>query len=290
MLRVLHLFMLILIAPFSNSAEQSSPAVYTDMPVPGHSDMPGSEIGRFEVYEGGALWGLINGAADLYYEYGFERMALQEIIWHEEEFRLELYRMTSLEGAFGIFSVSVHGCLSGGPVTTGDCLNRYQYQLYSGKYYLSLINYSGSEKARELSVEIGNIVLSAVGKDYIELPGLFRQEFFKDKTDHIRLINGRIGLNNAIPDAEPFFAELDDYRVWSLIFGEDDHRSEIIIAEMHNSVMGEVLNNLAVDLENAGYFLKQVPAGIIAVRDRQDTRQGINLLNRITDGSDNYTN
>jgi hypothetical protein len=289
-MRVLRLFMFLLISTWLYSAEQPSQTVCTDLPVPGHSDMPGSEIGRFEIYEGAALWGLINGAADLYYEYGFERMALQEILWHEEEFRLELYRMTSLEGAFGIFSLSVHGCLSGGPVTTGNCLSRYQYQLYSGRYYLSLINYSGSEKARELSVKIGNIILLAAGRDYIELPGIFRQELFKDKTDHIRLINGRIGLNNSIPDAEPYFAELDDYRVWSLIFGEDEHRSEIIFAEMDNSDMVDELNNLAVDLENAGYIVKQVPPGIIAVRDRQDTRQGINLLNRIIEGSDNYTN
>ncbi len=117
-----------------------------EMPVPSQADLPGAEISREELFIGGALWGLINGAADLYYEYGFDRMVLQEISWQGEEFRLELYRMTTPLSALGIFSVSVHGCIKGGPATTGDCLNRYQYQLYSSNYYLSLINYSGSEK------------------------------------------------------------------------------------------------------------------------------------------------
>ena len=288
--RVLYLVMLLLICQLYSAAGDVCPPDVTGMPVPSFMDMPGSSIDRSEVYEGGALWGLINGAADLYYEYGFDRMALQEISWHGEVFRLELYRMTSLPGAFGIFSVSVHGCINGGPATTADCQNNYQYQLYSGRYYLSLINGSGSDKARELSVEIGKVVLSAIGKDYIELPGLFRQEMFAGKTDQIRLIKGMIGLQNAIPHSAPFFMGIDGFVVWLLMYGENDHRAEILLAETGSSDTGEELVNLTADLENAGYILNTGPKRIIAVRDRQGVRQSSELMNIMISGLNENAN
>lgn len=202
-----------------------------DMPVPAGKDLPGAEITRDEVYAGSALWGLINGGADLYHEYGFDRMALQEISWHGEQFRLELYRMNGAQSAFGIYSVSRHGCEESGVVVAGDCLNKYQYQFYSGNYYLSLINYSGSTEASELSAEIGSIIASrAEGVRYI-LPAFFQHELFMNHIDDIKVIKGILGLQNALPSLAPVFQELDNYQVFFLEIALNDEKADIMLIE-----------------------------------------------------------
>jgi hypothetical protein len=59
-----------------------------------------------EVYEGEALFDLINGGADLYYEYGFERVISYRFI-HENGSRIqaEMYEMNSDSSAYGLFSL-----------------------------------------------------------------------------------------------------------------------------------------------------------------------------------------
>ena len=248
------------------------------MPVPTRDDLPGSEINRDEVFTGGALWGLINGGADLYYEYGFDRMALQEIKWQGEEFRLELYRMKSPGAAFGVFSVSVHGCEVGGPVSTGDCLNRFQHQLYSDNYYLSLINYSGSDKARELSVDIGAIIASATGEIRVDLPGLFRQDLFKEVIDEVRVIRGMLGLQNALPHAASFYEGLDDYIVWYLKLEEMEGPAEIMLTETIDSWDNKTLDTFKLRLKEAGFTPESNGNRILAVRSAMGREHDNELL------------
>jgi hypothetical protein len=255
------------------------------MPVPTRDDLPGSEITRDEVFAGGALWGLINGGADLYYEYGFDRMALQEIKWQGEEFRLELYRMKSHGAAFGVFSVSVHGCEVGGPVSTGDCLNRFQYQLYSDNYYLSLINYSGSEKARELSVDIGAIIASATGETRVDLPGLFRQDLFKEVIDEIKVIRGILGLQNALPHLVSLYEGLDDYAVWYLKLEKMEGPAEIMLTETIDLWDDKTLDKFKLRLKEAGFTPDSNGNRILAVRSAKGREQNNDLLRLVLAGS-----
>lgn len=237
-----------------------------DLPVPGQSDLPGSEITRSEVYVGGALWGLINGGADIYYEYGFDRMAIQEISWEGEEFRLELYRMDRPQSAFGIYSISRHGCEEGGVVVAGDCLNRYQYQFYSGNYYLSLINYSGSPRARELSLEIGRIVASRTGGGQFVLPQFFQQEWFIGFIDEIKVINGMLGLQNTLPSLAPVFEGLDDYAVYYLEMKADDEKAEIILVRTCPAWDDEITGAIATRLGEGGVAAGSGKNQILVIR------------------------
>ncbi len=255
-----------------------------DMPVPTREDMPGSDIVREEVFVGGALWGLINGGADLYYEYGFDRMALQEIEWQGEEFRLELYRMKSPGAAFGVFSVSVHGCEVGGPASTGDCLNRFQYQLYSGNYYLSLINYSGSDKARELSVDIGSIVASASGDIRVDLPGLFRQDMFKEIIDEIKMIRGILGLQNALPHLASLYEGLEDYTVWYIELEDTEGKTEILLTETGDYFDINASDRFELRLGKAGFTAGRKNNRILAVRSAAGREQDNEILRLIPAG------
>jgi hypothetical protein len=219
-----------------------------EMPVPTREDLPGADFLRDEIYVGGALWGLINGGADLYYEYGFDRMALQEISLGEEQFRLELYRMNGPQSAFGIYSVSRHGCEKTGVTVAGDCLNKYQYQFYCGNYYLSLINYSGSPEAQDIAVRIGGIIAARTEGGRYMLPELFQHEIFMDHIDRLKVIKGIIGMQNALPSVAPLFQDLDNYQVFYLEMENNDDLADILMIqtgyEWDDSVKAGILSTL----------------------------------------------
>ncbi len=257
------------------------PLLGDEMPVPQQDDLPGSKISRQEVFTGGALWGLINGGADLYFEYGFDRMILQEISWQGEEFRLELYRMTSPLSAFGIFSVSVHGCIEGGPSSTGDCLNRYQHQLYSGNYYLSLINYSGTTKARELAVEISDIIFSLIGEERISLPGIFNHEVFRGSVDQVKIVMGMLGLQNILPGEASLFEGIDDYLIWYLVHDTGEQKNDIMIVERKERWQGEFPGIAGERLQKAGYSIKGYEQGLLAVRAANGSEKSEDLIDLI---------
>ena len=51
----------------------------SDIPRVTLSDIPGGVILRSEQFDGNSLWGYIDGGADIYLEYGFEKVRVEEI-------------------------------------------------------------------------------------------------------------------------------------------------------------------------------------------------------------------
>ncbi len=41
-------------------------------------ELPGFMLNRNECFDGGSLWGYMNGGADIYLEYGFEKLRVEE--------------------------------------------------------------------------------------------------------------------------------------------------------------------------------------------------------------------
>lgn len=76
----------------------TSPAqINNDFPKLVESDFPGSRITREQIFDGGGLWGYINGGADLFLEYGFDKLFLQEIEIDTYRFKIEFYKMNTIE-------------------------------------------------------------------------------------------------------------------------------------------------------------------------------------------------
>ncbi len=100
----------------------------TDMPVLIPGEIPGLEIRRVESFAGKALYGHIDGGADLYYEYGFERLSVQELRLNHESYFAEVYRMNDSGGAFGIFSVSHGECAPADSLPPSSCVSPYVIQ------------------------------------------------------------------------------------------------------------------------------------------------------------------
>ncbi len=181
----------------------------TEPPSIREGDFEQLKITRQEAFNSSELWGLINGGADLYFEYGFDKLLLQEISIGAEQFRIEIYHMIDEPAAFGIYSVSVHRCIEMGRLHVNDCINAYQVQMAIGNIYASIINYTGSESARETSVEIAGKLIRGVRFDGQNIKYFSRSESGKEVIT--RIYRGILGIQNGNSNWLELFRGLEGF-------------------------------------------------------------------------------
>lgn len=97
---------------------------------------PGWSLGEKLVFEKGNLYDFIDGGADLYLEFGFERILVQRYGKGDAELTLEAYEMTDADAALGIYLMK---CGAETPVAdiparnTGEAA---QLTILKGRYFL----------------------------------------------------------------------------------------------------------------------------------------------------------
>lgn len=169
------------------------------MPGVSLKDIPSGEIKRDVYFDGKSLWGYIDGGADVYLEYGFSRLHLQEINYRKEHIKLEIYQMKNPEAAFGIFSVSRFKCLKEDSISRFHCLSSYQVQAARDRYYISAINDNGTPEEKALCKELVQVILNKIAQDSIKIPQLFLNELFQPYIGELKSFNGKLGVQNGFP-------------------------------------------------------------------------------------------
>jgi hypothetical protein len=93
-------------------------------------------------YAGDELFDYINGGAEIYYEYGFSRVIVQDYKTPDEHtLSLEIYEMEDPESAFGIYSFKRSP--GGENIEVGDQgrLEDYYLNFWKGKYHVTLTGF-----------------------------------------------------------------------------------------------------------------------------------------------------
>ncbi len=89
--------------------------------------------------KGDELFSLINGAAEVYFEYGFVRSLLQYYVNDQEQsLQIEVYEMTDAAAAYGIFSF--HAGNEGKPIAIGNdgIVGEYYLSFWQGAFFVML--------------------------------------------------------------------------------------------------------------------------------------------------------
>lgn len=184
-----------------------------DFPAPGEAEVPGLKILQQKYFDGNALWGHINGGADLYLEYGFDKLLFQEIELNNTKLRVEYYRMNDAAAAFGIFSVSQFKCDIKDSMTKYICITPYQVQTALGRFYISIANTKGSEEAENLSLLLFKIILENTNEKLFDLPEPFNRRSFANYSSGTKLFRGILGIQNALPRWIDLFESFSDYQI-----------------------------------------------------------------------------
>ena len=141
--------------------------------VPGNDDLlsllPGDGVpegwarsDEARVFPGDALFSHINGGAELYLSYGFDRLALQDYASEALEVRVEIYAMNDANGASGIFGENSKGIEVAEDYGVGCTLDDYQIVFHRGRYYVSITCYEPGEKVNAAMAALAGAVDQAI--------------------------------------------------------------------------------------------------------------------------------
>jgi len=188
--------------------------VDNNFPAITENEIPGGTITRASYYGGDALWGLIDGGADIYLEYGFDKLLLQEIEWRGIKFRVEYYRMNDAKAAFGIFSVSRYKCSVNDTLTNFICITPYQVQAAVGKFYISVANDKGDNEAMDATTGLFEKILAKINEPVFEIPLLFESRGLSLYKSRMKFIKGALGIQNGFPNWSEMFEQFTKYEIY----------------------------------------------------------------------------
>lgn len=177
-------------------------------------EIPGYKLDRNESFNGGSLWGYMNGGADIYLEYGFENLRVEEFSFEGETIKLELFKMEDPIAAFGIYSIKTFRCEHSKVISSIDCLNRFQFQLVYGNYYIQLINDSGTEKAKESMISIAETLLNKIDPEELKLPLSYLTDSLNFPLSDITMVKGMLGVQDKAMWIADYLEDIDNYQIY----------------------------------------------------------------------------
>lgn len=179
-------------------------------------DAPGIIIHRTSLYDGSSLWGLIDGGADIYLEYGFNSLMFQEVELNDVTLRVELYKMDSGNSAYGIFSVSRFKCSQEDTITKHICISQYQVQAAIGKFYISVSKSRNDAESNAVMLKLFTIILHKIKESPFALPSLFSNKALAEYKNRVKLIKGNLGMQNGFPEWTDLFDGFSKYDLYIL--------------------------------------------------------------------------
>jgi len=212
------------------------------------SDLKNGEIIRNETFNGNSLWGYINGGADIYLEYGFKGLRVQEFTLDDQVIKAEIYLMSDQESAFGIYSIKTFNCIFNDTLFCPDCQNNYQYQSAKGPIYISITNENGSDRANAACLETGKKILEKIKGSEFKLPVFQNCNKNHFRLNDCKLIKGRLGLQNGISKWIGLFEDFDDYKIYYFRYKNQNFNiscAEIIFREQNDKDQF-LLNNFQI--------------------------------------------
>ena len=162
-------------------------------------DFDGIEMTRSDTYSGQSLYGYIDGGADLYLEYGFQKLYVNEYKWRGEPLKAEIWVMDDAPSAYGIYALSHSDCLQWNMVSPFSCSSRYQVSAAKGPLFVSVTNTSGGPGAAGMCADLTKKILDKNQQEMWYMPALFQSAKLGDYKNSIRYFRGPLGVQNGIP-------------------------------------------------------------------------------------------
>lgn len=178
--------------------------------------VPGITSVNTRFFDHDGLWGYINGGADLYLEYGFEQITVFDIKANDLDYKADIYKMTSPEAVFGIFSISRYKCNASGVLCKADCVTPYQYIAARGPYYFSVSNATGSPEDSEFNLKLAAHLLGQMAPVDFDIPSVFNSELLSADKEGLKLVTGPLGMQNGFARWDRLFAGFMNYKAWIL--------------------------------------------------------------------------
>ncbi len=189
--RAFELSILTLSLIFAQAAKQSI-TVYLPQP----NDLgTWRQVDSTRVFSGDDLFTLIDGGADIYFEYGFQQVAAAEYQNnHEKSIKLEIYEMSDASAAYGMFSLNAGN--RGKKVQIGNegMLSEYYLMFWKNSFLVFL---TGADTTSETTS--GILAMAAAIDQRLGAPGappILVSFLPKDSLRSCTFVRGPLGLSS----------------------------------------------------------------------------------------------
>jgi hypothetical protein len=130
--------------------------------LPEHLISGWARAGPLKEFQGGNLFDFIDGGAEIFLEFGFDRLLVQDYRKGNSEIVLELYQMESPESALGIYLMKcgVETPVEGVPArNSGD---KTQFTILKGRAFIHINNLDGRESLLPVMVDLARGLLKSI--------------------------------------------------------------------------------------------------------------------------------
>jgi len=169
--------------------------------LPGTDDIEGWEAdGSPREYKGEDLFSYINGGAEIYHEYGFVQVIVQDYKRKNgKSIALEIFEMESVEAAYGIYTFKTSA--QGKRLALGDeaQLEEYYLNFWKGDFLVTLVGFDDDEETVNGLLEIARAVdtkIKSSGKKPAFVSLLPEKDLIGQS---IKYFKGNLGLYNSYP-------------------------------------------------------------------------------------------
>lgn len=157
--------------------------------------------GETQLFEGEDLYEYINGGAEIYHEYGFRRVVVQDYeSTGGKSISLEIFEMETPAAAFGMFTFKRSGQGQRLELGGGGELESYYMSFWKGRYLATLTGFDDSRATVDGLTKIGRALeakLPAGGEGEPALVAALPREGLDTRS--VKYLKGLLGLNNIYP-------------------------------------------------------------------------------------------
>jgi hypothetical protein len=200
------------------------------------------------VYQANNLWDIIDGAADLYLEYGFVDLHIARYLSTDSiEIKAELYRHASERDAFGMYSQERDTGYNFIPLGVQGYLQQGVLNFLAGSYYIKLSTYQTGNKGQDALLVIGKGLVNHL-KQNNTMPSLFRVFPGEGKLSNTEQYVARNFLGYSCLNS--VYTTLYNKRAPFKIFvieSTDPEKANAILAEYLNGITKENVTKRAAD-------------------------------------------
>lgn len=154
-------------------------------------------------FAGEDLYEYIDGGAEIYHEYGFVQVVVQDYTGGDgKSVSVEIFEMTSPAAAYGIYTFKTSAKGKRIPLGNDAQLADYYMNFWKGPYLVTLTGFDESEETRQGLWDVASNVSSKIPPGG-EMPPMVSLLPVEDLADHsVKYFTGYLGLRNS----HPFFS------------------------------------------------------------------------------------
>ena len=217
------------------------------------------------------LFNYINGGAELFKEFGFDKLLVQSYANGDEEIVVEVYQMENPEAAFGIYLMKCGKETPMQSISARNTGNRLQFTILKNKNFIQINNFTGNEKNIPVMSEAARALLRLIpeGKSVTLLEELPKTGLIAGSE---LLIRGQFALQPIYTFGDgdilqlngKVFGVVGDYKT-----GEKNTYTFLKIQYADSSTAAEVFQNLLENLDPYLIIQQKWDGGFI-FKDYQD--------------------